>query len=284
MTKGRIALPLMILTTVSLVCGLTIHANTEAGELIENHCAATVSIPASFTGHPADNGAVVLQRSQNNETTDWTPPFQVKPGNEGRIRWWCNSTKWNPFTLNNTPKIKGAIGNCVATTQVASSGNTREAADDIKCPTPSRSKSLQWESWTKESARCDDDSTWIRARLEANRLLLIECLGNHPQNGAASFASPALDITRPPVDKASSINEQICQQLLESKLAWADAETAGSQSGSKINRNTGTIHKLCINSMSPKQTIRCFMNQLNAGQSWQYATTFCGVQQNQEQG
>jgi hypothetical protein len=133
-------------------------------EVMTDRCSAAVAIPPDYNARPDAPGTVVLVRDKNGRT-DWTPPFTVKLGPAGHIRWWCNSTTGN-WADPGTWRIQSV--------------EVGVKLDDKGKAKPTFSIKLtdsSWKGWTPERSRCDNRSTRIRARLGPNRLLQIECLG-----------------------------------------------------------------------------------------------------------
>jgi len=136
----------------------------EKNEVMTDRCSKGVAIVPNYDAKPDAPGTVFLVRDKNGRT-EWTPPFTVKLGPNGHIRWWCNSTAGNIFDPG-TWRIKSA--------------EVGAKFDDKGKATPTVSIKLtdsSWKGWTPERSRCDNRSTKIRARLGPDRLLEIECLG-----------------------------------------------------------------------------------------------------------
>jgi hypothetical protein len=133
-------------------------------EIMTDRCSAGVAIPPSYDAKPDAPGTVHLVRDKNGRT-EWSPPFTVKLGDNGHIRWWCNSTKGNIFDPG-TWRIQSAMVGA----KFDDSGTVHPTID-LKFTDSS------FKGWTPERSRCDNHSTKIRARLGPDRLLQIECLG-----------------------------------------------------------------------------------------------------------
>jgi hypothetical protein len=138
-------------------------------EVMTDRCSAEVAIVPSFVDRPETEGTIILKRAQNG-TSEWTPPFTVKLGSAGHIRWWCHSTTGNVFDPG-TWRLKGLqIG---TKCEIFADGRPESCRPDAGLQVGSSA----WKGWTPERSRCDDRSNRIRARLGPNRLLQIECLG-----------------------------------------------------------------------------------------------------------
>jgi hypothetical protein len=133
-------------------------------EVMTDRCSAAVAIVPDYNARPDAPGTVILVRDKNGHT-DWTPPFTVKLGPDGHIRWWCNSTTGN-WADPGTWRI-----------QSVEVGVKQDAKGDIRPNISIKLTDSSWKGWTPERSRCDNRSTKIRARLGPNRLLQIECLG-----------------------------------------------------------------------------------------------------------
>jgi hypothetical protein len=151
-------------TVINCNCATTESTAGAANEVMVDRCSAAVAIPPSYDGKPGDPGTVVLMRGKDGKT-DWTPPFTVKLGPSGHIRWWCNSTKGN-WADPGTWRIQGA-----------EVGVKTDKNGDLQPTVKIKLTDSSWQGWTPERSRCDNRSTKIRARLGPDRLLQVECLG-----------------------------------------------------------------------------------------------------------
>jgi hypothetical protein len=74
-----------------------INAPPEPGhEVLVDRCKRRVAIVPSFDAKPGVAGTLILERPASG-FSDWTPPFEVKLGPNGHIRWYCgqpNPGKW----------------------------------------------------------------------------------------------------------------------------------------------------------------------------------------------
>jgi hypothetical protein len=146
-----------------LVCSAAASAGNE---VMTDRCSHEVSI-VDWGNAPGSNDAVLLKR--HNGKTPWTPPFTVKLGDDGHIRWWCHSTTGNAFDPG-TWRIKDVY---------AGYGCKLYADNSTEDCGPNASfgiGSSEWKGWTAERSRCGNRSNRIRARLDGNRKLLIQCL------------------------------------------------------------------------------------------------------------
>jgi len=136
-------------------------------EVMTDRCSHEVAI-VGWGENAASNGAVVLRRSSQGKT-DWTPPFTVKLGDGGHIRWWCHSTTGNAFDPG-TWRIQ----------EIYAGTKCRIYADNSvdSCGPDASLKigSSEWNGWTPERSRCGNRTNRIRARLDGDRKLLIQCL------------------------------------------------------------------------------------------------------------
>jgi hypothetical protein len=153
-------------------------------EVMTDRCSAEVAIVPSYGDKPNTPGTILLQRGPDGRT-DWTPPFTVRLGDGGRIRWWCHSTKgnwldagtWRVEDVNPEGMVKCLIGVGSTVAAIAGAGSASSAKELTACPKALNLKTSAWEGWTPERSRCDNRSTRVRARLGPDRLLQIECLG-----------------------------------------------------------------------------------------------------------
>jgi len=157
-----------LLIVTLLACALP-AAPAAAAEVMEDRCKAEVAIPQAYDNGPASPGVIVLKRA--NGKTPWTPPFTVRLGGSGHIRWWCHSTTGNAFDPG-TWRIKelGVATKCRIYADASPESCSPDASVKIG--------SSAWNGWTPERSRCGNRSTRIRARLDGNRLLQIQCLGH----------------------------------------------------------------------------------------------------------
>jgi hypothetical protein len=137
-----------------------------ADEVMTDRCSNEVSI-VNWGNTPGSNGAVVLKR--HNGKTGWTPPFTVKLGDDGHIRWWCHSTQGNAFDPG-TWRIKDVYAGTKCT--IYADNSVESCGPDASI----NIGSSEWKGWTPERSRCGNRSNKIRARLDGNRKLLIQCL------------------------------------------------------------------------------------------------------------
>jgi hypothetical protein len=150
-----------ILSTASFV--------SAGNEVMTDRCSAEVAIVPSYDAGPDTPGTIVIKRGSNG-ATDWTPPFRVKLGSSGHIRWWCHSTTGNMFDPG-TWRIQELQVGTKCEIYADFSPQSCRPDGNIKLG------SSAWNGWTPERSRCDKRSTLIRARLGSKRLLQIECLG-----------------------------------------------------------------------------------------------------------
>lgn len=152
------------------VCGLALPLSVFAGEIMVDKCSKEVAIVSSYDARPDSNSVVVLKRGSNGKTP-WTPPFKVKLGDSGHIRWWCKSTSGNMFDAGTWRIEEIYLG---TKCEIYADGSPQSCGPDANL----KLGSSAWNGWTPERSRCGDRSRNIRARLDGGRKLLIECLGN----------------------------------------------------------------------------------------------------------
>lgn len=140
-----------------------------ANEVMTDRCSAEVAIVPSYNARPDTSGTIVLKRGPNGGT-NWTPPFRVRLGSSGHIRWWCHSTTGNMFDPGTWRIEELQVG---TKCELYADGSPQSCRPDGNI----KLGSSAWNGWTPERSRCDNRSTQVRARLGSNRLLQIECLG-----------------------------------------------------------------------------------------------------------
>ncbi len=148
---------------------LSMASVASANEVMTDRCSAEVAIVPSYDVGPDTPGTIVLKRDASGNTS-WTPPFRVRLGGSGHIRWWCHSTSGNMFDPGTWRIQELQVG---TKCEIYADGSPQSCRPDggIKLG------SSAWNGWTPERSRCDNRSTLVRARLGNNRLLQIECLG-----------------------------------------------------------------------------------------------------------
>ena len=124
-------------------------------------------IAAAYGDKPGSNDAILLKRS--NGKTHWTAPFRVRTSEDGFIRWWCHSTTGNQFDAGTWRIEEIYIG---SKCKLYADGSTTDCGPDVDL----KLGSSAWNGWTPERSRCKNRSRNLRARLDGNRKLLIECL------------------------------------------------------------------------------------------------------------
>lgn len=137
-----------------------------AGEILKDRCSKTVAVPPSYNA-PRDAAGTRFFPERSN-WGPWSEPFVVQLGDGGRIRWWCNSTKWNildPGTWNN-PEGGLPVTDIVACLK----GNLASCVPVVR-------QQIAGLGWTDERSRCGDRSNRIRVRRGPSRQLQMECLG-----------------------------------------------------------------------------------------------------------
>jgi hypothetical protein len=190
MSKRHLVLAATVFSMASTSLLATVSP-AAAGEVMTDRCSSEVAIVPSYSAQPMTPGTVLLTRNANGETP-WSKPFRVQTGGggltgSGYIRWWCHSTTGNMFDPGTwRPEFDFAkLAACVTDGIGIIIGDEnkqkpdKSSEDIIKNCVGSVKKlgSSAKNGWTPERSRCDNRSTLIRARLGANRLLQIECLG-----------------------------------------------------------------------------------------------------------
>jgi hypothetical protein len=157
------------LILLALCGGIAPQIAFAGNEIMVDRCSNDVAIVASYNALPGSNDVVTLRRGSNGKTA-WTPPFSVKTSSGGHIRWWCHSTKGN-FLDVGTWRIQeiGVGTKC----KIYADGSPQSCSPDGNL----KLGSSEWKGWTPERSRCSNHSKRIRARLDGDRKLLIECLG-----------------------------------------------------------------------------------------------------------
>lgn len=154
----------LCLIATLLACSTAASAKNE---IMTDRCSHEVTIVNWGNGPNPAGEPVFLKR--HNGKTGWTSPFTVKLSDDGHIRWWCHSTKGNAFDAG-TWRLKNVY---------AGYGCKLYADNSTEDCGPNGSFSIgssEWKGWTPERSRCSNRSNRIRARLDGNRKLLIECL------------------------------------------------------------------------------------------------------------
>ncbi len=141
---------------------------TSSLETMTDRCSGDVAIVPYYDAKPETPGAVILERDATGNTA-WTPPFNVSPNGDGRIRWWCHSTTGNLFDPGTWRINEFYIGEKC---DLDANNNPINCHPDIRVSVGSSA----WQGWTAERSRCDSHTGHIRARLGNNRLLQIQCL------------------------------------------------------------------------------------------------------------
>jgi len=139
-----------------------------ADEILKDKCSAEVAIVASYDARPESANSIILKRGSNGKTP-WTPAFTVRLSSGGHIRWWCRSTTGNMIDVG-TWRIEDVF---VGTKCDLASEGTPTCRPDAAF----KIGSSAWNGWTPERSRCANKSTSIRARLDNDRRLSIQCLG-----------------------------------------------------------------------------------------------------------
>ncbi len=151
-----------------------------ANEIMQDRCSSDVAFVPRYDDNPGAPGTVVLTRGA---TTDWTVPFKVETRNKGHIRWWCHSTTgnildpgtWRPQLdpVKSVACLAGGVAVYLDSESEAGKEGIKQCKGAIK-----KFDSSAWNGWTPERSRCRNRSTKISARLDSNRVLQTECLGD----------------------------------------------------------------------------------------------------------
>lgn len=150
-----------------LLASLLSAPAAHADELMTDRCSQEVAF-TNYGSPPGSNGAIVLKRGSNGKT-NWTPPFTVKLSDDGHIRWWCHSTQGNAFDPG-TWRIQEIYAGTKC--QIYADNTVDSCGPDGSL----KIGSSAWKGWTPERSRCNSHTNRIRARLDGNRKLLIQCL------------------------------------------------------------------------------------------------------------
>lgn len=162
------AMPRAIRLACAVLCLAAIPLAARAGnEIMVDRCSHEVSIVSAYGDKPGSNDAILLKRS--NGKTNWTAPFRVRTSEDGFIRWWCHSTTGNQFDAGTWRIEEIYIG---SKCKLYADGSTTDCGPDVDL----KLGSSAWNGWTPERSRCKNRSRNLRARLDGNRKLLIECL------------------------------------------------------------------------------------------------------------
>lgn len=173
---------LTVVTAVTFAGLMSATNQANAGEVMNDHCSSRVAIPTTgYNAKPDEPGTVILIPAESG-WTPWTQPFTITKAGGGHIRWWCNSTKGNPFDLGTysfkfdlpeTLRCAAQIGGKVVAGSDVEPEDLRCVSDSVKI----KPGASAYNGWTPERSRCGDRSNLIRARMGPSRRLQIECLG-----------------------------------------------------------------------------------------------------------
>ena len=163
----------------TIVVNILPIASPVSAETMKERCSSNVAFVPKYDDRPNTPGTIILTKGA---ATDWTAPFTVETGENGRIRWWCQSTTGNVFDPGtwrpDIDPVKTAI--CVAGGVALVIDPDSEAGKEAIKQCKGAVKKLgssAWEGWTAERSRCKSKSGKIQARLDTNsRKLEIQCL------------------------------------------------------------------------------------------------------------
>ena len=159
----------VVLLVATVLFGMLTSWPVSAGEVMTDRCSAEVALVPSYEARPDTPGTIVLKRGSHG-STPWTPPFTVRLGGSGHMRWWCHSTTGNMFDPGTWRIEELTVG---TKCEMYANGSPQSCRPDGSI----KLGSSAWSGWTPERSRCGNRSASIRARLGPNRLLQIECLG-----------------------------------------------------------------------------------------------------------
>ncbi len=168
----------ILLSTVAINVALSASL-VSANEVMRERCSSDVAFVPKYDDNPGVPGTIVLTRGT---TTDWTIPFKVETNEgKGHIRWWCHSTTGNildPGTWRpklDVAKSLACAGGGIIYLFDPDSELGKKGIEQCK-GVVKKIDSSAWQGWTPERSRCDNRTKNIRARLDSNRVLQIECL------------------------------------------------------------------------------------------------------------
>ncbi len=176
-TMKTLVRSVILLSTVAINVALTASL-VSANETMQDKCSSDVAFVPRYDDNPGTPGTIVLERGV---TTDWTPAFRVETKDKGHIRWWCHSTTGNVFDPGTwRPKFDVAKTVACAAGGIAlvfdpNSQAGKQGVEQCKGAIK-KIDSSAWEGWTPERSRCKNRSANIKAKLDSNRELQIECL------------------------------------------------------------------------------------------------------------
>jgi hypothetical protein len=148
---------------LGLLVLLLLASHARANEVMTDRCGGDVAFPPQYDQGPNAIGTKILTRA-GGRSIQWSLPFHVVTDGDSHIRWWCHSTTGNWFDAGTWRIDSGQVGS-----KCTEDGCTPTA--DLSVDPPDSA-----DGWTAERSRCDSHSSVIRARLDQDRLLQIECL------------------------------------------------------------------------------------------------------------
>ncbi|MBV8549854.1 MAG: hypothetical protein JOY54_01040 [Acidobacteriaceae bacterium] len=161
---------------------VTVETFDTVSETMTDRCSSDVSFPSVYGGGPLAAGSTVLQRGADGYS-HWTPIFSAGLDGSGHVRWWCHSTTGNAFDPG-TWRVRDDKLACTLSGGGQDSGGgsgqpSSSANVKIDCTTTVNLVAVDANGWTAEQSRCNDHSSFFRARLGPDRLLEIMCA--HPK-------------------------------------------------------------------------------------------------------
>ena len=180
-TMKTLVRSIILLSTVAINVALSASlVSAKEIETMQDKCSSDVAFVPRYDDNPGVPGTIVLKRGV---TADWTPDFQVETNKKGYIRWWCHSTKGNlldPGTWRpkfDTVKTVACAGGALIYAFDPNSDIGKKGLEQCQGAIQ-KFDSSAWQDWTPERSRCSNRSKKIRARLDSNRKLEIQCPDN----------------------------------------------------------------------------------------------------------
>lgn len=147
-------------------------AGAEPHEVMTDRCGGEVAFPSAYDARVGATGTIVLKRGRDG--TSPTATFSRTTGDDGHVRWYCHDATGDTFDPGAwRVSFDGkALTACLFSTNLVDHPATPSPCLKTIVVPPST-----FQGWTAARSRCGDRSTRLRARLGADRLLEIACLG-----------------------------------------------------------------------------------------------------------
>jgi hypothetical protein len=146
-------------------------ADASSTEVMTDRCSGEVAFTPVYNTAPTTHGTSILKRGHDGYSPETT--INVKPANDGMVRWWCHSTIGNFFDpgtwiINASSKaVEGCLLSVATPVELGKAG---------QCTKVISVSSTAFDGWTPEESRCKNHSGHLRVRLGPDRLLTTECL------------------------------------------------------------------------------------------------------------